>query len=430
MRQPKILNSLLDSEYGRVQTVNMIYTIVLRYLCIKYDIKPDALMAGDNGLNCYIRFIYSNMPYVTPGSGWERLNTTQKPVEQYLKNILGEDVVAVQSVEQKRTHIYARNNYRFNHTNDKYSYALMAIYPKLVPWLSPSFDNEDKTLVEAILTKNLDKICEITDKLVDDKIGDMVDALRRKAFDVFKINPSLNVYKNLSDIIDSTRRKISELTSQLNSLYSDLHSSEEAIRQLSLGANNEDSSDLLKFFKQHKQNEITEYNQGLLSFRIVETFQNYSPLLEKYMSNNYTTLGSISDSMKKVIKYCLIDKKAKIRTYSQWYLTNDGVLEVSRDNRDGNTILAMPHPHLMAFACLGTNGAELNNYNAAGEWDMAIEQAIAATRNINIDDNSAVRQFISHLGSRSRFIEMPDGSIISPSELYEIIAKEERDNVT
>ena len=139
-------------------------------------------------------------------------------------------------------------------------------------------------------------------------------------------------------------------------------------------------------------------------------------------------MGSAPEAVRKIIKYCLVDKKAKIHTYAKFELTNEGVVCVSEDHSNSGNEVGMPHPHLIRFGCLGTNGAELDKYNSQYEWDMAIEQVIAATRNINIDDPSAMYEFIESIRNRrtSKYYELPDGRFVNAIELVEIIDEENK----
>jgi len=420
----KILSHLLDRDYAARSSLSNVYTIVGRYLYIKNDIKPTKSLVSDN-YSGYIQFRYMQAP-TGVYDGWERLNTASAPIEQYLRKFCGNNVVVLRNNDQQQTQIFMTGDH-YNHRDNKAAMDLITVYPQLVPWLSPTpLDEEDKAFINALIAKDEGKIIEITNALVDRKLGNLEEKVANQAFAAFKIDPSLTTYNHLESQIANLNDEIYELTSQLTAKYENLRSLQEAVRAISLGSHG-DSSDLAKFFKQHKQLRISTYSSDDITFTISETIQNYSDKIGRYIDNPNTILGSASPELRKVLKYCLVNKKAKIKVYSRFLITKEGVVRVVQGAAEDD-MNAISHPHLIAFGCLGTNAAELNNYNAAGEWDMGIEQAIAATRNINIDDSAAMRQFITSMRSNKRCILMPDGSIITPGELVKIINKEEQSN--
>ena len=58
---------------------------------------------------------------------------------------------------------------------------------------------------------------------------------------------------------------------------------------------------------------------------------------------------------------------------------------------------SMPNPHIYYHACSGGNETYYYRYAESGDWDLAIEQAIAATKNLNWGDSIVSEEMVEWL---------------------------------
>ena len=98
--------------------------------------------------------------------------------------------------------------------------------------------------------------------------------------------------------------------------------------------------------------------------------------------------------------------------------------ELSRDD-------VLPHPHIYFYHCAGGNDQYYSKYADSGEWQLAIEQAIGATKNLNFGDSTVVGRMIRWLDSHRnvRCIKLADSDkIVSVNEFLKILNEGEQQN--
>lgn len=100
------------------------------------------------------------------------------------------------------------------------------------------------------------------------------------------------------------------------------------------------------------------------------------------------------------IRYCMekifVNYKGEVCVYASFDMS-----DLSKISPHYNSILCVHghirHPHLATYQCLGENESYMLEYLAQGKWDCAIEQTVAATKNINFGDASPINAFINDL---------------------------------
>jgi hypothetical protein len=112
------------------------------------------------------------------------------------------------------------------------------------------------------------------------------------------------------------------------------------------------------------------------------------------------------------------------RVDSMFTMTGISSLNVKSHTRaDEYLDTHLPHPHLVNHGCLGGNGTYIGKYMSEGRWDMAIEQSIAATKNINFGDTTVVNSMMRDIYNRMdvKFIIADNGQEMSPNEFLEYV---------
>ena len=101
-------------------------------------------------------------------------------------------------------------------------------------------------------------------------------------------------------------------------------------------------------------------------------------------------------------------------------------LPISLSPTKGNANLddysdSLRHPHLGNYDCLGANEPHIRRAMEKNDWEIALEQCIAASKNIAWGDSTVVRTFLNHIDGRrnKRCIITEDGRQLTIQEFYD-----------
>lgn len=172
------------------------------------------------------------------------------------------------------------------------------------------------------------------------------------------------------------------------------------------GAKESDCDELIDVLDSHKNLTIEEVSYGDIYYRVVDTLEFYNT------ENIKTTLSLMSDEIRGIF----IDKLGLIRVKAVFELSSvKTVSPVSHNSpfavhyRDFED--AMPNPHIYGYGCSGGNDYYYEEYAQSGDYDLAIDQSIAATKNINLKDTVVAKYMFTWMTSNqdTKYIYIPDG---------------------
>jgi hypothetical protein len=128
--------------------------------------------------------------------------------------------------------------------------------------------------------------------------------------------------------------------------------------------------------------------------------------------NSHSFLHDFLDSTVRGIRAIFGERKGVIRVDAEFTLQNFKAI-LSREG-DHSTENSMPNPHIYFFGCDGANGQYYSQYAESGEWDLAIEQAIAATKNLNWGDSTVCKRMLRWIeeNAYTPFIYVDNGTPI------------------
>lgn len=251
--------------------------------------------------------------------------------------------------------------------------------------------------------------------------------------------------KKLSDQRTNIENEISSYVSSLNRKYAELDNLVATLNAV-LTTCTEDDDALYKFFASHKQinafrvENIPDGKQ--LSYRILETIEYFDKDIfltcwknkSSYLYKNSYYSKEQGKIIRDIMYAIFVEDRGVIRTESVFTLTNYTSISPLRGTTGKNTAIALPHPHIAQHTCLGDNRQYIDQYLRNGNWDMAIEQTIAAAKNINFSDNSVVVGFMYDIASNmnTRCVIADNGKEMTFNEFLKYIGKapqEETDNV-
>lgn len=88
----------------------------------------------------------------------------------------------------------------------------------------------------------------------------------------------------------------------------------------------------------------------------------------------------------------------------------------------------MPNPHLDIYECFGNSGPAMKEMLLSGNVIGCIMQTLAATKCINMFDSTVVGRLfkkVFYSDADDKFLELPDGRVVSPIEAIEWIKEQE-----
>ena len=86
----------------------------------------------------------------------------------------------------------------------------------------------------------------------------------------------------------------------------------------------------------------------------------------------------------------------------------------------------LPNPHLYFYQCLGGNAVPIQEFIVKGEYDAAIQQAVAATKNINFADSTVIQRLANWISCtpNGRCIIARDGTEMTIQQFHDTYCKD------
>lgn len=216
----------------------------------------------------------------------------------------------------------------------------------------------------------------------------------------------------LRDKIKSAENDISNVAHEIAEMRIDLKGLCEKHDELLLiinalsGTKESDCDELIDVLDSHKNLTVEEVSYGDIYYRVVDTLEFYNT------ESINTTLSFMSDEIRGIF----IDKLGLIRVKAVFELSS--VKTVSPVSHNSPFAVhyqsfedAMPNPHIYGYGCSGGNDYYYEEYAQSGDYDLAIDQSIAATKNINLKDTTVARYMFGWMFSNqdTKCIYIPDG---------------------
>lgn len=308
----------------------------------------------------------------------------------------------------------------------------------LLPWLYgenyAGFDEAEQAFFNSIRKGDSNTFTKIVDELCKDI--DFSELKTKAALHNWCNSQREAQIERLRDSIKTKNSEISSLEESISRKNVELASDNENLCALLAVAAANNPNEFYEFFKSRKLyfvQKSSNYGDRILDYAILETIENYDrdEFLRNYnMSNSYMRTSSRAKA-RKVLYAIFAEEKAVIRTECVFRLTNLAGLRILRNTKSGFfDSIALPHPHLFYYGCLGANEPYINQYLRKGDWDMAIDQSVQAAKNINFGDSTVVGNLMDRLFTdlkNCKFLILPDGREMNPVEFLKYIEDEERE---
>lgn len=355
-------------------------------------------------------------------SGWVSLDSPPYPVAALLSAKSSETRIYVNG-EKKRSIVFVKT------TTENWCDLFASCLFRVLPW---RFNNEEEAaaIARAITKNQTEEFKAIINACCADFDfrGFMIRRNLIGWASAFRASQIESLERQMADYANRVRNLEAEIDDYLNK-YSAANDNLLALRRSSGG----DDDTLLQFFLSHHQLDvykISSYGGGgkTLQYSIIDTIEYYD---EDNFLNNYnnpkSSIGGSNPDMRRILYGIFKEHKGVIRAEAVFKLTNlSSLTPMQYERTDKYDATHLPHPHLVHHACLGGNKQYIDRYMMSGDWDMAIEQTIAAVKNVNMGDSTVVRDMVEDLGHRMdtcSCIVADNGQAMTPRQFLQYLRR-------
>lgn len=325
--------------------------------------------------------------------------------------------------------------------------AFETLFCRIMTWyFPPELPEEEMTFARSIAADNLAgltdrekrevKLAEMADLFVEyvnaaSKVIDFRSMKLHAMLDGVADRARMKQVERLKNTIESIMSDIRSLTRDLGRKYTELDTEKTTLTGLELVPASEDDS-MYQFFSRHAQINLLSCDEGGLRFGVDETLEFYDvDIFDRAYNNSRSFINDRNPEVVEIVKAIFGERRGVFRVNAIFDL-DDFRLIRSQEN-ESFIEDAMPNPHIYWFGCDGDNGRYYSQYAESGDWELGVEQAIAATKNLSWGDSIVCGRMLDWIDNHRnvRCVYCGDGSPIegNPKELKLITIKEFLDTV-
>lgn len=359
------------------------------------------------------------LPHQLSIEGWKRLNVAPYPIEQYLQKIT--NTVILTNEKKRSVAIIVEKNI------PELFDAIQSVMFRIWDWYYPTknISDDETALFKAISEEDSNQYIELCQRLVDQyEFEWLYNENKLKGWNNRFVDRQLSGVKSQ---MESCLRDIALYNNKVDSIYKSYEEFKITYEAL-IGSRKDDSDEISRFFAQRRNYlHILQIDNESCVFNIVETIEYFDT--DAFMgiyNNKRSCLYAAGEDIAQAMNGIFIDGIGKFNVESTFALTGLIALEPQQVGTPYQKNTAL-HPHLCHYQCLGGNKNYIRDYLLKGQWGQAIDQAIAATKNINFGDATVIEWFVTYLRTKAdkKFIVQDDGKFISIQDVLAIMNKQE-----
>lgn len=258
-------------------------------------------------------------------------------------------------------------------------------------------DEEAKKILIDYVNTAADKL-NIRDAVLHQKLDGLADRARKE---------QIQIHQNS---VESIREAIQQYTDILVSKYENLSNELSVLQGLEQMEPKTDEA-FFQFFRQHQNVRVGRVRGAELCYSVIDTLEFYDEdEANTLFDNGHAWVHEFPTSFVEMLRTIFVEKRGIFRVCAEFKIT-DMKLVSSRKGIlfDKESI---PNPHIYFYGCDGANETFYSQYARQGDWDLAIEQSIAATKNWAVGDSVVGKKMFSWIRECSgvKCIYVTDGS--------------------
>lgn len=250
---------------------------------------------------------------------------------------------------------------------------------------------------------------------------------------------------------DHVRRKISHTLNDIDGLNCQIgealqRKNELEIRLLGLEARiaqGSDDSEIMEYFLCNSKLGLDDVTDSQMTFIVKDYLTYFDEEMAKSMIDNSTSYvyrpnGRTCNNLipaadiKRLMTAIFIDQKLRIKFCAAYTFDLNGSVHARQEYYFGdNGRNHMPNPHINRYSCLGNYQRTINDLLKDRNYIGAIEQCAASCKSLSFADSTVMQTFMETIygmrgdGENTRYIELPDGSMVAPKEAIKWLKEQE-----
>ena len=280
--------------------------------------------------------------------------------------------------------------------------ALESVMCRLMPWYYPAdLPEEEQKFYKSIAVDNKAVTPEEKVEIFVRYVNEVAEKINFRDLKLHKLLDGIadrarqSRITFLSNTVTETRNSINRWMRELSQQYEALDA---YLRELNALENAEPESNnaMFTFFSAHKQVHLLNVYDNSLRFGVDDTLEFYDEdEFMRLLKNTRSFLYNYNERTRKGLKAIFADRKGVLRVTAVFDLQQFKLVYP----RQGDSFVtdSMPNPHIYFYGCSGGNGQYYSQYANSGDWDLGIEQAISATKNLSWGDSAVCNRMIQWL---------------------------------
>ena len=308
----------------------------------------------------------------------------------------------------------------------------------MLPWYFPpeeKLNDDEMRLVKSLTKDSIDEYLESIEAIIKNNGIDFRKLGIEKLLDGFEAKIYRTKGRTLKRSIEELNDRIERLKNEIMELVSRREERLASMFGYENMADKAESNEMLEYFLANKFVDLAEVrDDGTMTFVPFGylTFWNEAEAKELIdYSRSYVYIEGVGyshEDRKLLTTAIFLDKKLKLRMCSAYTLS---ISDRSVYGQNGYMYPSayetyLPNPHIDRYHCLGSNESVIVELLEAGDYTSAVDQCIVSSRSLNMHDGAVMSAFFRKLfsSSNNRYIEAPDGTLMSVTEAIEYLKKE------
>lgn len=339
------------------------------------------------------------------------------PVNQYLSQYCRTKIY----VNEKQKRVVAFVDRRANHI---WIQAFESVICRLMTWYFPlELSDDEKKFYKSIAVDNKAiKPEEAAEIFVDfvNTVAEQVDfrsLLLHRQLDGIADKARKSRIRDLKEAISSIFQRIRDYRSALEDYYNKLEEKNMELTGLEMIPPEENNA-MFTFFNNHKQLRVLDVGDTSLQFGVEDTLEFYDEdEFERVFKGGRSYLSGYSSNIRNALWAIFKERRGLIRIQAVFDLDNFKLVQPRAHQKFIDN--CMPNPHIYYHACSGGNETYYYQYAESGDWDLGIEQAISATKNLNWGDSTVCNEMVSWLNNNDNVPCIYVSDELKPNEKFE-----------
>lgn len=326
---------------------------------------------------------------------------------------------------------------------------LQAMTPRYFPWY---FKDAPMTEEESVIIKALtNRYAPDYENAIEDfaKKFDFRTANLRRLLRDFETAMDRNKLGETIRQIESYARQIEQYNQEIGRMFEAMNE-QSVIRtglEIKIGHYKEgEESEMMQFFVCNKGLHLVSANFDNFEFIVTTEISNYDPdMFDKLIRNHnsafyrdyrdartkYGNEEMSDDRIERLMKAIFAEERLKLRVCAAYRLNFNtarayGLKNYNFENTFPGYKDFTPNQHIQYYACLGNNEAHIRKALQNRDYVGAIVACMSSAKNMNMFESNTITWFMQQVLSPNagRFIEMPDGSILTPLDAVKWLEEE------